>query len=320
MDAIKLVINMLLFPGGLFAILFGLLLMGVDRKLYARLQRRVGPPIYQPFIDLVKLLQKETLIPRTANYFAFRTAPLLGFVGMLVAITIIPVAGVYSGISQSADLLVLLYLLATPALALMIGASASGSPYSAIGYSREMTLTLAYEIPLIIVFLTVAAKVGMAGGGLADFSLSHIVNYQLHNGSLLFDITMLPAVLAFLCCIPGTIGVIPFDIPEAETEITEGPLLEYSGSGLAMFKLTGGIKLVVISALAVALFFPATIGGFWLVNILLFILKCLFIIITTITFVRATRARMRIDQAFRFYLIFPSALALLSLGLTLIFN
>lgn len=318
MSAVKLLLNMLIFPGGLFAVLFGLLLMGTDRKIYARLQRRVGPPVYQPLIDLVKLLQKEILVPRTAHYTAFRMAPLLGFIGMLVAVVVIPIAGVYTGINQSADLLVLLYLLATPALALMIGASASGSPYSAIGLSREMTLTMAYEVPLLVVFLTVAMRVGMASGGFADFSLGHIVSFQQQNGSLLFDITMLPAVLAFLCCIPGTIGVVPFDIPEAETEITEGPLLEYSGTGLAMYKLTGGLKMVVVSALAVALFFPAVLGSFWLVNLLWFIFKCALVITITITVVRATRARMRMEQAFKFYLIFPTALAFVSLVLTLL--
>jgi NADH-quinone oxidoreductase subunit H len=313
-----LAFNMLVFPGGLFAIVYSLLLMGIYRKIYARLQRRVGPPVYQPFIDVIKLLQKEILIPKSANYIVFRLAPLIGFIGMLVAVVLIPISGVYAGIDKSADLLVLLYLLSTPALAIMIGASASGSPYSAIGLSREMMLTIAYEIPLLLVFLTIAMKVGMAGGSFADFSLSHIVSFQQQNGSLIFDITMLPAFLAYLSCIPGTIGVVPFDIPEAETEIAEGPLLEYSGSGLAMFKLTGGIKVSVITALAVALFFPSTIGGFWMINLLWFILKCVVLATLSITVVRATRARMRIDQAFKFYLLAPTGFALVSMVLTLL--
>ncbi|WP_434512551.1 respiratory chain complex I subunit 1 family protein [Desulfitobacterium sp. AusDCA] len=318
MNIIGLVINILIFPGGLFAILLGLFLTGVDRKIYARLQRRVGPPVYQPCIDMIKLSQKEILIPRTANCTAFRFAPLLGFAGMLAAIAIIPVTGIYSGLDQSGDLLVLLYLLSTPALALIIGASASGSPYSSVGLSREMTMVLAYEIPLLVVLLTVGMRVGMAGGGTAVFSLGSIVNFQLKNGALLFDLPMLPAVLAFLCCIPGTIGVVPFDIPEAETELAEGPLLEYSGAGLAMFKLTGGLKMLVLCAMAVALFFPSGIGSFWLINLLWFIFKCIVISFFTITFVRATRARMRLDQAYKFYLLFPTALALISLVLTLL--
>ena len=317
MDIVKFLINILVFPGGLFAVVLGLFLTGVDRKLYARLQRRIGPPIYQPYIDLVKLSQKETLVPYTANETVFRLAPLVGFAGMLAAIAFIPVTGIYTGLAASGDLLVLLYLLSTPALALMVGASASGSPYSAVGVSREMTIMLSYEIPLLIVFLTAGMRVGMAEGGTAVFSLSRIADYQLTNGPLLLDLAMLPALLAFLCCIPATIGVVPFDIPEAETEIAEGPLLEYSGIGLAMFKLTGGLKIVVLSALAAALFFPSGIGGFWLVNLLWFILKCVVISFFTITLVRATRARMRMDQAYKFYLLVPTALALLSLVLTL---
>lgn len=318
MNIAELFVNILVFPGGLFAIILGLFLTGLDRKIYARLQRRVGPPVYQPCIDIVKLSQKETVIPRTANYTAFRFAPLLGFAGMLAAIAVIPVAGIYSGLYQSGDLLVVLYLLSTPALALVIGASAAGSPYSSIGLSREISMMLAYEIPLLTVFLTVGMRVGMAMGGTAVFSLSSIVNFQLSKGPLLFDLPMLPAFLAFLICIPGTLGVVPFDIPEAETEITEGPLLEYSGAGLAMYKLTGGLKTSVLSALAVALFFPEGIGSFWLVNLLWFILKCIVVTFFTVTLVRATRARMRLDQAYKFYLLVPTALALVSLVLTLL--
>lgn len=318
MEIIQLLFNILVFPGGLFAIALGLFLTGVDRKVYARLQRRVGPPIYQPCIDMVKLTQKETVIPRTAQKTAFRLAPLMGFAGMLAAIAIIPITGIYSGLYQSGDLLVLLYLLSTPALALMIGASASGSPYSSVGLSREMTMVLAYEIPLLIVLLTVSMRAGMAGGGTAVFSLGGIVSYQLTNGPLLFSLPMLPAIAAFLFCIPGTLGVVPFDIPEAETELAEGPLLEYSGSGLAMFKLTGGLKILVLAALAVALFFPTGLGSFWLVNLLWFVFKCLVISFFTITLVRATRARMRLDQAYKFYLLLPTGLALVSLVLTLL--
>lgn len=318
MNIANFLLNILVFPGGLFAIAFGLLLTGVDRKLYARLQRRVGPPIYQPYIDMVKLSQKETLMPVTANGMTFRLAPLLGFAGMLTAVAVLPIPGIYSGLYQSGDLLVLLYLLSTPALALMIGASASGSPYSSVGLSREMTMVLAYEVPLLTVFLTVGMRVGMLGGGAADFSLSHIVDFQLQNGPLLFDLPMLPALAAFLCCIPGTIGVVPFDIPEAETEVAEGPLLEYSGMGLAMFKMTGGLKILVLSSLAVVLFFPSGVGSFWFVNLLWFLFKCLVVSFFTITLVRATRARMRLDQAYKFYLLCPTALALVSLVLTLI--
>ncbi|EAX48209.1 respiratory-chain NADH dehydrogenase, subunit 1 [Thermosinus carboxydivorans Nor1] len=317
-DLVQLIINLLFFPGGLFAIVVGLFLMGIDRKFVARLQRRVGPPLYQPVIDLVKLTRKEIVVPETAHLQAFRLAPLLGFAGMMVAVTLIPIAGVYQGFKFSGDLLVLLYLLSLPAIALMIGGSASSSPFGAVGFSREMVMMMSYELPLLVVLVTVALKVGLATGGIATFSLSEIVRYQLENGALLFDYTMLPALLAFLAFIPGNMGVVPFDIPEAETEIVEGPILEYSGTSLALFKLTSSLKMVVVLGLAIALFFPTPLGENMLLNLLWYILKYLILMVISITVVRASTGRVRIDQAFKFYLKYPTALALISLVLTLL--
>lgn len=317
-DIVKLIFDLLIFPGGLFAVVFGLFLMGIDRKIAARLQRRVGPPVYQPFIDLVKLTRKEIVVPETAHLQAFRSAPLLGFVGMMAAVTLIPIAGVYQGFEHSGDLLVLLYLLSLPAIALMIGGSASSSPFGAIGFSREMVMMMSYELPLLIVLVTVALKVGLATGGIATFSLSEIVQFQLENGALLFDYTMLPALLAFLVFIPGNMGVVPFDIPEAETEIVEGPILEYSGTGLALFKLMTSLKVVVVLGLAIALFFPTPLGENFLINLLWFFLKCLVLMVISITVVRTSTGRVRMDQAFKFYLKYPTVLALISLVLTLL--
>ncbi|AEF93238.1 NADH dehydrogenase (quinone) [Desulfotomaculum nigrificans CO-1-SRB] len=317
-DIVKLIFDLLIFPGGLFAVAFGLFLMGIDRKIAARLQRRVGPPVYQPFIDLVKLTRKEIVVPETAHLQAFRLAPLLGVAGMMAAVLLIPIAGVYQGFEHSGDLLVLLYLLSLPAIALMIGGSASSSPFGAIGFSREMVMMMSYELPLLLVLLTVALKVGLATGGIATFSLSEIVQFQLENGALLFDYTMLPALLAFLVFIPGNMGVVPFDIPEAETEIVEGPILEYSGTGLALFKIMTSLKVVVVLGLAIALFFPTPLGENFLLNLLWFFLKCLVLMVISITVVRTSTGRVRMDQAFKFYLKYPTVLALISLVLTLL--
>lgn len=314
-SVMRLGLNALVFPGGLFAIVFGLLLIGIDRKLYARLQRRVGPPLYQPFIDVVKLMQKEVTIPRTSQQTAFRLAPLIGFAGMLTAVVLLPIVGVYSGIEgPSADLLVLLYLLVTPALSLIIGGSSSSSPFSAVGISREMLVTLFYEIPLLIVLITVAMKAGAFFGEPATFSLNKILAFQLQSGrSLLFDITMLPAFLAYLCCMPAAIGTVPFDIPEAETEIVEGPILEYSGSELILLKMMGGLKMFVLAALGVTLFMPGSADGFWLFQLGWFLIKCVLFLSLSVTLIRALTGRMRIDQAAKFYLKIPTGLALVSL-------
>ncbi|MFT7003700.1 MAG: NADH-quinone oxidoreductase subunit H [Sulfurimonas sp.] len=317
MDMYEIIFSFLVFPGGLFVLALGLFLLGIDRKVYARLQRRVGPPLYQPFVDVIKLLKKEMVIADTSHVGAFLLSELFGFSGMMVAIILIPISGVFDGYGGFGDLVVILYLLSFPALSLMLAGSSSSSPFGAVGFSREMVMMMAYEIPFLIVLVTVAFKVGMFIGDTPTFSLSEIVNFQIEHGSFLFDYTMIPAFIAFMIFIPGIIGVVPFDLAEAETEILEGPILEYSGSGLALFNLMSAIKLVVVLGLGIALFFPAPMGDNFLLNLLGFFLKCLILMIFSITIVRASTGRMRIDQAFKYYLTIPTVLALISLGLTL---
>ena len=133
----------LLFPGGLFALAFGLALKGLDRRFAARLQGRVGPPLAQPFFDLVKLARKRTMVPDIACQPVFLGAPLVGAASMLLAAALVPIPGLYAPNPILGDLLVLIYLLAVPAVVLMVAGSASGSPFGAIGFSREMAMMLA---------------------------------------------------------------------------------------------------------------------------------------------------------------------------------
>lgn len=307
--------HLLVFPGGIFALTVGLYLKGIDRKIEARLQRRVGPPLKQPFLDFLKLCTKETIIPKTANATVFLAAPLIGFVGMAICAALLPIPGLYQGMAFMGDMLVFFYLLPLPAIALMVAGSSSSSPFGAIGFSREMTLMLAYEVPLLIVILTVAMQVGGAGG--AEFSLGQVVNYQAENGSFGFSLKMLPALLAYLMFLPGTMGIAPFDVPEAETEILEGPLLEYSGAALGFFQLSSALKLFVVLGLGVVMFFPGTIPDGLFVNIIWFCFKCLCLMLVSLTLVKSATGRFRIEQAFSFYLKVPSALALISLALVL---
>lgn len=306
---------MIIFPGGIFALAVGFFFKGLDRRMEARLQRRVGPPIKQPYLDIAKLLTKETLIPRTANRTAFLMAPVVGFVGMAVCAAFIPIAGVYQGMTNMGDLLVIFYLLPIPAIALMLAGSASSSPFGAVGFSREMLMMLVYEIPLLAVLLTVAMFVGKGMGTGAEFSLATIISYQQQTGALGFNPVMIPALAAYLMFLPGTMGVVPFDIPEAETEIIEGPLLEYGGPPLAMFYIGSALKTFVVLGLGVALFFPGTLGDFWLVNLVWFLAKCLLLMTLSLTLVKSATGRFRIDQAFWFYIKYPTVLSLISLVL-----
>lgn len=312
-------VHLCIFPGGLFALLVALYLKGIDRRLAARLQSRVGPPLSQPIYDIAKLLTKETLIPRTACKPIFLLAPVIGMTGMAACAAFIPVPGVFDGMPDMGDLLVLFYLLPIPAIAIMLGGSSSSSPFGAMGFSREMLVMLSYELPLLMVILTVAMMTGKAAGsGTADFSLLSIVQYQLENGQFGLNPVMIPAFVAYLMFLPGTMGVPPFDIAESETEILEGPMLEYGGPLLALFQIGSAFKTFVILGLGVVLFFPGCIGDFWLVNLIWFLVKCLLLMFFSITLVRTATGRFRIDQAVRFYFRIPTALALISLVLVIL--
>jgi NADH-quinone oxidoreductase subunit H len=306
----------LVFPGGLYAVALALLLRGLDRKLLARFQRRGGPPVLQAFHDTSKLLRKQTLVPREANAAIFLGAPVVGFAAMVSAAALVPLPGVATVPGLPADIIVLLYLLAVPGIAIMLAGSSSGSLYGAVGFSREMSLILAYEGPLLFALVAVAMYVGRAGGGEVTLSLREIVEWQRAHGPNLSQPVLWPALLAYLACLPATLGVGPFDIAEAETEVLEGPLLEYSGPPLALLQLMQSLQRLVVVALGVVLFWPNGPEG--LLAVPVFALKVVAVAAVTVTLLRASFARMRIGQALLFLLTWPEALSAASIVLVLL--
>ena len=313
LDLLVGILHLVVFPGGLFALALGLFLKGCDRRVEARLQRRVGPPLIQPFLDLIKLSTKEVIIPTSAVRGAFLAAPVVALGGIAMCAALLPVPGVTDGLPKRGDLLVIFYLFPIPAMAIMLAGSSSGSPYGGIGFSREMIMMLAYEVPLLMIMLTVAMKVG--GGSGAEFSLTKIMDYQAEHGSFGLTPVMWPAFLAWLMFLPATLGVPPFDQPEAETEILEGPLLEYSGVLLAFFHMASALKMVVALALGVVLFFPGTISDIPAINLVWFVVKCALFMLFTLTVVKSATGRLRIEQALSFFFKYPTGLAFLSLVL-----
>lgn len=330
-EILENIVKALIFPGLLYASIGGLLLAGFDRKVIARMQRRVGPPIMQPTYDFLKLMGKETIVPHAANKPVYMAAPIVGFAALITTMLLIPIGG-YSAFSGKADLIVILYLLTIPAVALIVGGSASGSPYAGIGISREMVTMMAYELPLVIVLITVARYVGGAysiGDGtttLMTFSLQDITNFQNYNGALITHISLIPAALAMLLVIPAEVGIQPFDVAEAETEICEGPLVEYSGAPLGMFKLNTAVKMFVMTSLFQALFLGGitsgihinvTICGVYVLNILVkaLIHLAISVVLTIIcmTTLHACTARLKIEHLFKFFWTVVAGLALISL-------
>ena len=156
LNALTVLGYILIFPGFLFCFLAGMLLSGIDRKLVARMQKRVGPPILQPFYDFFKLMGKETIVPAAASRTVFLMAPLVGLAALVVIQLFIPIFS-FQAFSGVADVIVILYLLLIPALAIIMGGAASGSPYAGVGLSREMVTVIACELPLVLVLLAPAS-------------------------------------------------------------------------------------------------------------------------------------------------------------------
>lgn len=301
----------LIFPGFLFCFTAGLLLTGIDRKIVARMQKRVGPPVLQPFYDFFKLCGKETIVPAAANKTVYLAAPLFGLAAIVVLQLFIPIGG-FTAFSGMADIIVILYLLLIPAMAAMLGGAASASPYAGIGLSREMVNIISVELPLVLVLLAVGKAVG---GDSVTFSFTDISAYQLENGSLITRAGLIPAALAFLLVIPGEVGTHPFDTAEAETEICEGLLAEYSGAPLALYKLTNAVKLLTMTSLFCALFLGGVGVGIPAADALILFVLCALITAVTVSLVHAVTARLKTEQVFKFYWTSVTALALIGLVL-----
>ena len=308
MTFLKYLFYVLVFPGALFTVAAGSLMAGIDRKVIAHMQKRIGPPLLQPVYDFFKLLGKETIIPATANRAAFLMAPVLSFVSLCIIMLFIPVFG-FTAVGGTADMIVILYLITIPGAALIIGGASSGSPFASIGISREMVTMMAYELPLVLVLLTVAKKVG---GDQLVFNLSTVARYQQSYGSLITHWSMIPAAIAMLLVIPAEVGTQPFDVAEAENEICEGPLVEYSGSPLALFKLSISMKMVIMTGLFTALFLGGFTTGIIVLDAILFVIVCIIVMLICITTTHAVTARLKIEQLFKLYWTIVSGLALVS--------
>lgn len=317
MDILIGLFNVLIFPGLFFCFCIGLLLLGIDRKIVARMQRRIGPPVIQPFYDFFKLLGKERITPAAADRRVYLLAPFIGLIGVISISLFIPINGFKTIFNNYADLVVIIYLLSIPALAIIIGGASSGSPFAGIGASREVVLLLGYELPLVIIILTAGWNIGKLTGTAMTFSLSNIVGYQLKNGPAILSWRMIPAAIAFLMIIPCEIGTTPFDIAEAETELCEGPFAEYGGLNLAMYNLTKGVKMFIMASLFIALFASGIVpsANIWevVIGIIWHMVFVVILLIIVISLIRAITARVRVEQAFKFYWTYPTLLSILSL-------
>ena len=285
--------TMLVYPGFGFLFACGFTAQWIDRKVVARLEGRVGPPWYQPLADFVKLMAKEDLLPRGASRRVCTALPVISLAAVLCASLYLPV-GRTAASAFEGDLVVVLFLLSIPALAYFLAGWASVGVYSVIGGNRALLQYFAYEVPFLMALSGPAIICG-------SWSVSSITAQQAHSVWL-----GVVQPLGFVLAVVGLIGKlkrVPFDIPKAKPEIVAGPLTEFSGPTLAIWRLTMDIKTVVGIFLLVNVFLggsgvpidvPVTawteLGG-WV----LFGAKALMILLV-LSVIEVLYARLRIDQ------------------------
>lgn len=261
---------------------------GIIRKLKATLHSRKGPPIIQPYLDLLKLLGKEDL--RISNNFLIGFSPVLCLASIMVVALLIPI-GAGPPLSFAGDVIVLIYFISLAAIAVMLGALSSESPYSYIGMSREMMLSLSVEIIIVISLLVGVVRAG-------SFEISKIIFWYLNSGPAL---SMVIAAVPFFLVIQAQLGKLPFDIPEADQEIMEGPFIEASGPRLALFKWSFYAKQIIFTCLFVEVFIPWPKLGVLPLDILITLGKAL-IVILIVGLIDIVNPRLRIDQAIRYFM------------------
>jgi len=280
----------LIFPGFIFLSAYGLIVEYLDRKLYARFQNRIGPPWFQPLADFIKLIGKEAIVPAKADKGMFRILPAFALASVSAVILYIPLWSTTALFPFKSDLIVVLYLLTIPTITFFIAGWVSTSLFSTLGAVRTITQLFAYEVPLFMALLGPALLAG-------SWSISEIAAFYYKNP--LLSLYNIPGFIVAMIAIQGKLERVPFDIPEAETEIVAGSFTEYSGRHLALFRMAIDIEMIVLVSLIAAVFFPVYISGNITLGLVTYLLKTV-ILVFILALIRSLMARLRIEQMVKF--------------------
>jgi formate hydrogenlyase subunit 4 len=291
------------------------LMLGVTRRAKARLLRRLGPPIWQPYLDIWKLLNKEVVLAHNASWI-FRGAPYLIFAVIWVAAALVPTYATNLMFSWSADLIAIVALLATARFALALAGMDVGTAFGGMGASREMLIASLAEPAMLLVVFTVALLVGTT-------QLSTIATHLIHEPVGL-RVSLALALFSFIVLAIAENARIPIDNPATHLELTmvhEAMVLEYSGRHLAMIEVAAALKLVLYFSLLACLFIPfgmATTDKGWAtlgIGIASYLLK-IFVMAALLPIGETAVAKMRV---FRYPIFLGGAFAAGALAVFLLF-
>lgn len=258
-----------------FVIPLGILFEGIERKLTARFENRVGPPIWQPFYDIVKLFQKGGTDSRAKGNIFFRACPIIYFISAFFLFLFIP----FQLLAFEYDFILLVYITILCSGIYVLMGFASNSPYSIVGSMRETIVMVAAEMVLAVVVFS--------------FMLAHgVTSFASYPAGMPFLAAPLASVLLFFVVVLD-VKLTPFDTAEAPTEIMQGYSTEFSSRSLAFLELGKYLKLVFFSFLATFLLFGPL--QMW------FFLPISLIILFFLTFEKVTTPRYRVDQTFKVF-------------------
>ncbi|MBK5247573.1 MAG: NADH-quinone oxidoreductase subunit H [Peptostreptococcaceae bacterium] len=277
-----------------FAILIGLIFMGIGRKVAARIHLRYGPPFYQSIMDVIKLLSRKSI----THNFVMDLGMIMALTGLIGTMLYIPIAGNIA-FESNTDIVVIMYLMAIGHLGMAMAVSASGNPYATIGVSRALTMMLGYEVPFFTVML-----------GLIVFNhSSSVMVINLAQAGSIGDWNLWSMPIGFIAAeiaLQAMMGEKPFDAMIAPAEIASGPMVELSGKYLGLGFLTKAVGVFVETALIVNFFMG---GG---TSVIAFVIKQLEVYLIAVIFDNIF-PRYKIEQAVKFLWIFPMGLAVIQL-------
>jgi NADH-quinone oxidoreductase subunit H len=302
MNILRSLVALLVFPGLLYAMPMGWLMLGLEHKLRAHFQGRLGPPLSQPFYDVIKLLAKSPA-PRVKSEAGLLTAlPLLAIASLGGALALLPVWAGGSGFVG--DVVLLASLLEIPPLCLILSGYASRSIYGEVGATREALVSIACNVP----FLAALVAMATAAGSLHLAQIVHATPWAVR----------IPALLAILFCLPVKLRLNPFSLANAEQELLAGPLTEFDGPRLALWELAHGLEWVALTGFVVTLFVPLRSAP-EAVNVLVFVVLSL-VLVPLLAILASATARLKIGQATRLLWRWGSAVAAVALALSLFFR
>ncbi len=278
---------------------WGLTLNGMVHKIFARVQGRLGPPVWQPFIDIIKNNAKRTGISHGIMFYLGPVFRIAGGIGTYMFIPVLFGSDYFSNFSMSGDVLLVMYFIFFGQLGMALGAGEGGHPYSAIGVSRGLSQMTAFEVPFALSIISLVIQYG-------TLNITEIVAAQ-QGGFLHWTLFTNPlAVATAMISMLGMNMYNPFSIVIAPQEIPIGPPTEYHSSFLGLLATNRGIFAGAKLVLFMNLFF----GG--ATNLPILMIKTFGIYMFSV-FIGAAYPRFRTEDSIRFFLKYPTILGIISI-------